>query len=123
MTAQVSGATIQYVYQLLDNYTLDFNVKTQGLSSIVTDEKQIFNWNYTVRGMEKGRSRTKPIQNLIMLLIIMVLPDYDTNGFEEPEETFKLVSSKTTVFTSIIESTNGFTQTKGTQETIEKENF
>ena len=58
MTSQISGATIQFVYTLLDKYTIDFNVKTQGLSTIVTDEKADFNWNYSVRGMEKGRSRT-----------------------------------------------------------------
>ncbi|WP_374364707.1 YidC/Oxa1 family insertase periplasmic-domain containing protein, partial [Cloacibacterium sp.] len=87
MTAQVSGATIQYVYQLLDNYTLDFNVKTQGLSSIVTDEKADFHWNYTVRGMEKGRSQEQTHSEFNYAFDNYGSTDYDTNGFEEPEET------------------------------------
>ena len=61
MTAQVSGATIQYVYQLLDNYTLDFNVKTQGLSSIVTDEKQILEL-YCKRNGKRSFARTNPFR-------------------------------------------------------------
>lgn len=123
MTAQVSGATIQYVYQLLDNYTLDFNVKTQGLSSIVTDEKADFHWDYTVRGMEKGRSQEQTHSEFNYAFDNYGSTDYDTNGFEEPEETLNWLAVKQQFFTSIIESTNGFTQTKGTQETIEKGAF
>lgn len=123
MTAQVSGATIQYVYQLLDNYTLDFNVKTQGLSSIVTDEKADFHWDYTVRGMEKGRSQEQTHSEFNYAFDNYGSTDYDTNGFEEPEETLNWLAVKQQFFTSIIESTNGFTQTKGTQETIEKGQF
>ena len=123
MTAQVSGATIQYVYQLLDNYTLDFNVKTQGLSSIVTDEKADFHWNYTVRGMEKGRSQEQTHSEFNYAFDNYGSTDYDTNGFEEPEETLNWLAVKQQFFASIIESTNGFTQTKGTQETIEKGAF
>lgn len=123
MTAQVSGVTIQYVYQLLDNYTLDFNVKTQGLSSIVTDEKADFHWNYTVRGMEKGRSQEQTHSEFNYAFDNYGSTDYDTNGFEEPEETLNWLAVKQQFFTSIIESTNGFTQTKGTQETIEKGEF
>ena len=123
MTAQVSGATIQYVYQLLDNYTLDFNVKTQGLSSIVTDEKADFNWNYTVRGMEKGRSQEQTHSEFNYAFDNYGSTDYDTNGFEEPEETLNWLAVKQQFFASIIESTNGFTHAKGTQETIEKGEF
>ena len=123
MTAQVSGAIIQYVYQLLDNYTLDFNVKTQGLSSIITDEKADFHWNYTVRGMEKGRSQEQTHSEFNYAFDNYGSTDYDTNGFEEPEETLNWLAVKQQFFTSIIESTNGFTQTKGTQETIEKGEF
>ena len=123
MTAQVSGATIQYVYQLLDNYTLDFNVKTQGLSSIVTDEKADFHWNYTVRGMEKGRSQEQTHSEFNYAFDNYGSTDYDTNGFEEPEETLNWLAVKQQFFTSIIESSNGFTHAKGTQETIEKGAF
>lgn len=123
MTAQVSGATIQYVYQLLDNYTLDFNVKTQGLSSIVTDEKADFHWNYTVRGMEKGRSQEQTHSEFNYAFDNYGSTDYDTNGFEEPEETLNWLAVKQQFFASIIESTNGFTHAKGTQETIEKGAF
>src|SRR5690606_9748293 len=39
MQANVNGAVIQFIYTLLDKYTVDFNVKTQGLSQLVSDQK------------------------------------------------------------------------------------
>ena len=123
MTAQISGATIQYIYTLLDKYTIDFNVKTQGLSNLIADDKADFNWNYSVRGMEKGRSQEQTHSEFNYAFNNYKDADYDTNGFEEPEETLNWLAVKQQFFASIIESTNGFTHAKGTQETIEKGEF
>ena len=101
MTAQVSGATIQYVYQLLDNYTLDFNVKTQGLSSIVTDEKQISTGIIHVRGMEKGVRKNKTHSEFNYAFDNYSSTDYDTNGFEEPEETLNWLAVKQQFFVQL----------------------
>jgi YidC/Oxa1 family membrane protein insertase len=57
MQANVGAATIQFVYTLLDKYTVDFKVRTQGLSQLVSDNKADFVWNYNVREAEKGRSQ------------------------------------------------------------------
>ena len=83
MTAQVSGATIQYMYQLLKRYTLDFNVKTQGLSSIVTDEKADFTGITHKRNGKRSFSRTNPFR-IYYAFDNYGSTDYDTNGFEEP---------------------------------------
>ena len=120
MTSQISGATIQFVYTLLDKYTIDFNVKTQGLSTIVTDEKADFNWNYSVRGMEKGRSQEQTHSEFNYAFNNYKDADYDTNGFEEPKETLNWIGVKQQFFTSVIEASNGFVNTKGTQESIKE---
>ena len=123
MTAQVSGATIQFVYTLLDKYTLDFNVKTQGLSNVVADGKADFNWNYAVRGMEKGRSQEQTHSEFNYAFENYGSTDYDTNGFDEPEETLNWLGVKQQFFTAVVESENGFAHSKGTQETIKEGEF
>lgn len=120
MTSQVSGAVIQFIYTLQDKYTVDFNVKTQGLANLVTDGKADFNWNYSVRGMEKGRSQEQQHSEFNYAFQNYDKSDYDTNGFEEKEETLNWISVKQQFFTSVIEAgENGFVHSKGEQESIE----
>lgn len=123
MTAQANGATIQFIYTLLDQYTLDFNIKTQGLSTLVTDGKADFNWNYAVRGMEKGRSQEQTHSEFNYAFGNYGNTDYDTNGFEEPEETLNWLGVKQQFFTTVVESETGFVHSKGTQETVKEGEF
>lgn len=120
MTAQISGATIQFVYTLLDKYTIDFNVKTQGLSTIVTDEKADFNWNYSVRGMEKGRSQEQTHSEFNYAFNNYKDVDYDgRTDLNEEKEELNWIGIKQQFFTTIIEAgKSGFLQSKGNQETI-----
>lgn len=123
MVAQFNGATIQFVYTLLDQYTLDFNVKTKGLSNVVADGKADFNWNYAVRGMEKGRSQEQQHSEFNYAFENYGSTDYDTNGFEEPKETLNWLGVKQQFFTTVVESENGFSQSIGVQESVEKGEF
>ena len=121
MTAQVGNAAIQYIYTLQENYTVDFNVKTQGLANIVTDGKADFNWNYSVRGMEKGRSQEQTHSEFNYAFNNYKSSDYDTNGFTEEKETLNWISVKQQFFTTVIEAGgNGFVNSKGQQESIEE---
>ena len=124
MTSQVSGAVIQFIYTLQDKYTVDFNVKTQGLANLVTDGKADFNWNYSVRGMEKGRSQEQTHSEFNYAFQNYDKADYDTNGFEEKEETLNWLGIKQQFFTSVIEAgENGFIHSKGSQEMIKEGEF
>lgn len=124
MTSQVSGAVVQFIYTLQDKYTVDFNVKTQGLANVVTDGKADFNWNYSVRGMEKGRSQEQQHSEFNYAFKNYGSADYDTNGFEEKEETLNWLAVKQQFFTSVIEAgENGFTNSKGTQEILKEGEF
>ena len=121
MTAQLSGAVIQFIYTLQDKYTVDFNVKTQGLANIITDGKADFNWKYSVRGMEKGRSQEQSHSEFNYAFGNYKSSDYDTNGFTEEKETLNWLGVKQQFFTTVIEAgENGFVNSKGEQETIEK---
>ena len=121
MTAQLSGAVIQFIYTLQDKYTVDFNVKTQGLANIITDGKADFNWKYSVRGMEKGRSQEQSHSEFNYAFGNYKSSDYDTNGFTEEKETLNWLGVKQQFFTAVIEAgENGFVNSKGEQETIEK---
>lgn len=124
MTTQISGAVIQFVYTLQDHYTIDFNVKTQGLSNLVSDGKADFNWNYSVRGMEKGRSQEQTHSEFNYAFNNYKDTDYDTNGFEEKEEQLNWLGVKQQFFTSVIEAgDSGFVHSKGEQETIKEGEF
>ena len=121
MTAQLSGAVIQFIYTLQDKYTVDFNVKTQGLANVITDGKADFNWKYSVRGMEKGRSQEQTHSEFNYAFGNYKSSDYDTNGFTEEKETLNWLGVKQQFFTTVIEAgENGFVNSKGEQETIEK---
>ncbi len=121
MTAQLSGAVIQFIYTLQDKYTVDFNVKTQGLANVITDGKADFNWKYSVRGMEKGRSQEQTHSEFNYAFENYKSSDYDTNGFTEEKETLNWLGVKQQFFTTVIEAgENGFVNSKGEQETIEK---
>jgi len=121
MTAQLSGAVIQFIYTLQDKYTVDFNVKTQGLANVITDGKADFNWKYSVRGMEKGRSQEQSHSEFNYAFGNYKSSDYDTNGFTEEKETLNWLGVKQQFFTTVIEAgENGFVNSKGEQESIEK---
>lgn len=121
MTAQVSGAVIQYIYTLQDHYTVDFNVKTQGLSRLVAEGKADFNWNYALKGMEKGRSQEQTHTEFNYAFQNYSKSDYDTNGFEEKEETLNWLGVKQQFFTAVIEAgENGFVHSKGEQESLKE---
>ncbi len=121
MTAQLSGAVIQFIYTLQDKYTVDFNVKTQGLANLITDDKVDFNWKYSVRGMEKGRSQEQTHSEFNYAFNNYKSSDYDTNGFKEEKETLNWLGVKQQFFTAVIEAgENGFVNSKGEQESIEK---
>ncbi|MDX8572897.1 membrane protein insertase YidC [Elizabethkingia sp. HX QKY] len=121
MQANVGAATIQFVYTLLDKYTVDFKVRTQGLSQLVSDNKAEFVWNYNVRGAEKGRSQEQTHTEFVYAFNNYKSYDYDSRGdMDETKENLNWIGVKQQFFSAVIEAQNGFKNSKGNQETIEK---
>lgn len=121
MTANVNGAIIQFVYTLMPKYTLDFKVRTQGLSKISSDNKADFIWDYQVRNVEKGRSQEQSHSEFSYAF--NNYKDYDYDGrtdMSEDDETLNWIGVKQQFFSSVIESKTGFTHSKGNQENVEE---
>lgn len=124
MQANVNGAVIQFIYTLLHKYTVDFNVKTQGLSQIISDQKADFIWDFNVRGMEKGRSQEQTHTEFNYAFDNYKNFDYDgRTTMEEPEETLNWLAVKQQFFSAVIEPQHGFKNSKGSQEMIEEGEF
>lgn len=121
LTSNVNGAIIQFIYILLPKYKVDFQVRTQGLSQLVTDGKANFVWDYQVRNVEKGRSQEQTHSEFVYAF--NNYKDYDYDGrttMEEPDETLNWLGVKQQFFSSVIEAKNGFTNSKGYQDMIEE---
>ena len=124
MQASVNGAVIQFIYTLLNKYTVDFNVKTQGLNQLVTDQKAEFIWDYNVRGMEKGRSQEQTHTEFNYAFENYKSFDYDgRTTMDEPEETLNWLAVKQQFFSAVIEPQRGFKNSHGSQDTIEEGEF
>lgn len=124
MQASVNGAVIQFIYTLLPKYTVDFNVKTQGLSQIVADNKANFIWDYSVREMEKGRAQEQTHSEFAYAFDNYKSYDYDARTtLEEPDETLNWIGVKQQFFSAVIEPQSGFKNSSGNQETIDEGEF
>ena len=124
LTANYNGAVIQFIYTLLDKYTVDFKVRTQGLANVTSDTKADFLWNYSVRNLEKGRAQEQTHSEFSYAF--NNYKDYEYDGrttMDEPEETLNWIGVKQQFFSSVIEAKNGFTKSKGNQEAIEEGEF
>lgn len=121
MQANVNGAIIQFTYTLLDKYTVDFDVKTQGLSQLIQDQKANFIWDYNVRGQEKGRSQEQTHTEFNYTFNNYKSFDYDgRTTMDEASETLNWLAIKQQFFSAVIEPQNGFKNSKGSQEMVEE---
>jgi YidC/Oxa1 family membrane protein insertase len=121
MTADLNGANIQFIYTLLPKYTLDFKVKSEGLAQISSENNADFIWDYNVRNLEKGRSQEQTHSEFSYTFNNYKSYDYDTRTtMDEPDETLNWIGVKQQFFASVIESKNGFTKSKGNQESLDE---
>ena len=124
MQATVNGAVIQFIYTLLDKYTVDFNVKTQGLSKLVSDSKADFIWDFSARQMEKGRSQEQTHTEFNYTFDNYSSFDYDgRTTMEEPKETLNWLAVKQQFFSMVIEPQQGFKNSHGSQDMIDEGEF
>lgn len=124
MQSNFNGAIIQFIYTLGEKYTVNFDVKTQGLSQIVSDQKANFIWDYTVREMEKGRSQEQTHTEFNYAFDNYSSFDYDgRTEMDEPDETLNWLAIKQQFFSAVIEPQTGFKNSKGVQDMIEEGEF
>ncbi len=121
LSAQTGGANISFIYTLKPNYTLDFKVRTQGLSQVSNDSKAAFKWDYNVINVEKGRSQEQTHSEFSYTFNNYKSYDYDgRSGLDETGETLNWIGVKQQFFASVIEASNGFNGSTGSQDMIEQ---
>lgn len=119
MTAAIAPATLQFVYALLPNYTVDFQVKSSGLNAITADSRANFNWDYSARNLEKGRSQEETHTEFSYALNNYDTYDYDARGeMDEKDEVLNWVGVKQQFFATLIEAQGGFRQSTGKQDVL-----
>ncbi|WP_392437620.1 membrane protein insertase YidC [Cruoricaptor ignavus] len=124
MTANLNGGILQFVYTLLPNYTVDFKVKSQGLSQITTDSKANFQWNFSNRNLEKGRDQEQTHSEFVYAFNNYKSYDYDgRTTMDESGETLNWLGIKQQFFAPVIEANGGFTQSKGEQVSLDSAEF
>ena len=124
LQAQLESATIQFIYTLQKNYTVDFQVKTEGLSKVTNDNKAEFSWDYQALTTEKGRTQQQGYTEFVYSFDNYSSYDYDGSGeMNETEETLDWIGVKSQFFTTVFEAKNGLTQSTGSQEPIDKGNY
>lgn len=122
MQSQMNENTnIQFIYTLLPNYQIDFQVKTNGLSQITNDNKVDFIWDYQAINVEKGKTQEQSYTEFVYAFDNYSEYDYDARGeMNEEGETLNWIGVKQQFFSAVIENKNeGFTQSHGQQEIIE----
>ena len=121
---KANGATVQFIYTLLPKYTLDFKVKTQGLSQIVGDNKAEFAWDYNVRKLEKGRSQEQTHSEFSYAFDNYKGYDYDgRSDMNEEDEVLNWIGVKQQFFASVIESKTGFKNSTGYQDVVDEGDY
>ena len=124
MTAKVNDATVQMIYSLMPHYTVDFQVRSQGLSAVIKDQKANFNWDYNVRTLEKGRSQEQAHTEFVYAFDNYSEYDWDQRTtMDETGETLNWLGVKQQFFAAVIEPQMGFKQSVGNQDIIETGEF
>ncbi|WP_394265055.1 membrane protein insertase YidC [Bergeyella zoohelcum] len=124
MTAKVNDATVQMIYSLMPHYTVDFQVRSQGLSAVIKDQKANFNWDYSVRTLEKGRSQEQAHTEFVYTFDNYSEYDWDQRTtMDETGETLNWLGVKQQFFAAVIEPQMGFKQSVGNQDIIETGEF
>lgn len=125
LTANANGAIVEFIYTLLPKYTLSFNVRTQGLSRIIADQKADFTWKYNVRQLEKGRSQEQTHTEFVYAFDHYDTFDYDASGElgGVDDEKLNWLGVKQQFFAAVVETKSGLLNSTGRQEPIDNGEF
>ncbi|MCB9203076.1 MAG: membrane protein insertase YidC [Flavobacteriales bacterium] len=121
-TTRIADATINYVYTLKKDYSLDFEVQTSNLYKITNDNLITLNHHQKAFALEKGRSQENTYTEFNYSYENFAKDDYwQSKSFEE-EEKIDWIAIKQQFFATVLEPKNKLVNTKGTPEVIKDEN-
>jgi len=124
-TANAQNSQIQYIYTLGDSYGIDFEVKTQGLSNIVSDNKVDLAWTMDGFSTEKGKDQEKYWSHTYFQFKGNKDIEYELFGADEweEEEAISWVANKQQFFATVLSNDEGFKTTKGGSKNSEADDM
>lgn len=57
MTTNIAGAKLEYVYTIGEDYTINFDIKSEGLQNLTTEKNLNVDWNLKSNSIEKGKQQ------------------------------------------------------------------
>lgn len=123
MTAPVGGGKISYVYTIGTDYTIGFEVKSQGIHQLTNDKNLEVNWTLKSSSIEKGKQQEQYWAQTYFRFKGTDDVEYELFGADEWEEKESIdwIAFKQQFFSSILSFDEGFQQPKGGSVVIDKE--
>ncbi len=123
MTAPVEGGKISYVYTIRTNYTVGFEVKSEGIHQLTDDKNVEINWNLKSSSIEKGKQQEQYWAQTYYRFKGTDDVEYELFGSDEwdEKESIDWIAFKQQFFSSILTFDEGFQQPKGGSVVIDKE--
>lgn len=124
-TANALNSQIQYIYTIGDSYGIDFEVKTQGLSNITSDNKVDLAWNMNGFSTEKGKDQEKYWSHTYFQFKGNKDIEYELFGADEwkEEDAISWVANKQQFFATVLSNEEGFKDTNGGSVNSDKQDL
>lgn len=123
MTAPVESGKLQYVYTIGTNYTVGFEVKSEGIHQITNDKNLSVDWELKSTSSEKGKQQEHYWAQTYYRFKGTNDVEYELFGADEWEEKESIdwVAFKQQFFSSILSFSEGFQTPKGGSVAIDAE--
>ncbi|QAR30723.1 membrane protein insertase YidC [Ornithobacterium rhinotracheale] len=102
-STQENGASIQYIYTLNGDYSLDFAIKSNGLSNLTPDNSADLSINMDALSQEKGKSWEKRVTDFHYSLNHYSKESYTRSDKEIDDDKVDWIAFKQQFFSTILE--------------------
>ncbi len=123
MTAPVEGGKLQYIYTIGTNYTIGFEVKSEGIHQITNDKNLSVDWELKSTSSEKGKQQEHYWAQTYYRFKGTNDVEYELFGADEwdEKENIDWIAFKQQFFSSILSFDEGFQTPKGGSVAIDAE--
>lgn len=123
MTAPVDGGKLDFVYTVGTDYTIGFDVKSQGIHQITNDKNISVDWNLKASSLEKGKQQEHYWAQTYYRFKGTNDVEYELFGADEwsEKESIDWIAFKQQFFSSILSFDEGFQNPVGGSTVIDQE--
>jgi len=122
MNAPLQQGSLQYVYTIGTNYSIGFEVKSEGIHQITSDKDLNVEWNLDAFSIEKGRQQETYWAQTYYRFKGTDDVEYELFGSDEwqEKESIDWIAFKQQFFSSVLSFDEGFRQPAGGSAPVEK---